>query len=66
MGFLGLGGLTNRGSHGILRAKTAAPPYISDTFTDTLGHTHSIVNNLIDTLGHTHSIQLIILYHIHT
>ena len=38
-------GLTNRESDDILRPKTTTPPYISDTFSDTLGHTHSIVNN---------------------
>lgn len=45
MGFLGPGGLTKSGSDGIMQAKTTTTPYISDTFSDTIGHTHSIVNN---------------------
>jgi hypothetical protein len=56
-GFFGPGGLTNRGSHGILRAKTAATPYISDTFSDTIGHTQYILNNFM----HVHLLYLIIL-----
>jgi hypothetical protein len=39
-GFFGAGGLTKSPSDGIMRAKTATPPYISDTFSDTLGHIH--------------------------
>lgn len=44
-GFFGPGGLTKPRSDGIMRAKTAVPPYISDTFSDILGHIHDIVNN---------------------
>lgn len=52
-GFLGSGGLTNPPSYGILRAKTAVPPYISDTFSDTLGHTLDFSDTLGHTLAHT-------------
>lgn len=51
-GFFGLGGLTKLGSDGIMRAKTAAPPTFSDTFSDNLGGTYTFS----DTFGHTHSI----------
>jgi hypothetical protein len=39
MGFWGLGGLTNWPSDDIMLAKTATTPYISDTFSDTIGDT---------------------------
>ena len=61
-GFFGAGGLTNRLSDDIMLAKTAAPPHISDTFTDTLGailyftDTLGAILYFTDTLGHTHSI----------
>lgn len=44
-GFFGAGGLTKWPSDGIMRAKTAAPPYISDTFSDTIGDIQIILNN---------------------
>ena len=43
--FFGPGGLTNSASCDILRAKTAAPPNISDTFSDILGNIGYKVNN---------------------
>lgn len=38
-GFFGAGGLTNWPSDDIMLAKTATTPYISDTFSDTIGDT---------------------------
>jgi len=43
--FFGPGGLTKWPSDDIMLAKTAAPPHISDTFSDTLGHIQYILNN---------------------
>jgi hypothetical protein len=44
-GFFGPGGLTISAGCDILRAKTAAPPNISDTFSDILGNIGYKVNN---------------------
>jgi hypothetical protein len=44
-GFFGPGGLTNSAGCDILRAKTATPPNISDTFSDILGDIGYKVNN---------------------
>ena len=43
--FFGAGGLTNSASCDILRAKTAEPPNISDTFSDRLGGIQYMVKN---------------------
>jgi hypothetical protein len=58
--FFGAGGLTNSAGCDILWAKTATPPNISDTFSDTLGGIQYKVNNPFF-LSHTlnNSISLI-------